>query len=74
MISETFSIGETTYEDIEAILSDYQWKFEPREYTEDGQKFRVWYDLRGDRTYAIVFNFDEEGILYSMFEYYEGIE
>lgn len=74
-IQAIFQSGEVSYEEVDKLLENYYWKSEPLGQMSTGQEYyRVFYDLRGDKQYAIVFYFYENGLLYELQEFYEGID
>lgn len=64
IIEDRLILKETTYEEVEFMLRQYQADFEPPIKLGNGEEYFVsWYDLRGDGITAIVFFFNDDGSL-----------
>jgi hypothetical protein len=64
IIEDSLIQNETTYENIQSMLGQYQADFEPPVTLGNGEEYFVsWYDLQGDGTTAMVFFFNGDGTL-----------
>lgn len=74
-IKNFFSSGGNSYEEVQDVLGNYYWKSEDGGQVSPGRTYyRVYYDLRGDGKYAVVFSFYKYGDFIQLQEYYDGMD